>query len=267
MTLVSEGSFIDAELVVRAQKLGFNIVQFGVDYFPRTRGVSTLSSPARDRQASCGRCGRCAGSCGPSSRSRQDLIRTPVWADRRGGTVRTSAWNGPRSLRGVGRSAVGTMSRCLAPRSAPALNHGPSHTKRSGAADVPPVDPTTCGRWAPAAVAVVAFAGVAGWGALGAPVTTKRRAANALDDAAQHGLGSPRRSRRPRAPASTTLVKRPLAVELVEGASRATTSRWCSSASTTSASIPVASTASTARRRSRRSGPSRSWSSAHRPTR
>jgi glycosyltransferase involved in cell wall biosynthesis len=46
MTLVSEGSFIDAELVIRAHKLGFNIVQFGVDYFPRTRGVSTLSSPA-----------------------------------------------------------------------------------------------------------------------------------------------------------------------------------------------------------------------------
>jgi glycosyltransferase involved in cell wall biosynthesis len=46
MTLVSEGSFIDAELVIRANKLGFNIVQFGVDYFPRTRGVSTLSSPA-----------------------------------------------------------------------------------------------------------------------------------------------------------------------------------------------------------------------------
>jgi hypothetical protein len=44
--LRSEGSFIDAELVVRANKLGFNIVQFGVDYFPRTRGVSTLSSPA-----------------------------------------------------------------------------------------------------------------------------------------------------------------------------------------------------------------------------
>ena len=43
--LESEGSFIDAELVIRAQKLGFEIVQFGVDYFPRTRGVSTLSSP------------------------------------------------------------------------------------------------------------------------------------------------------------------------------------------------------------------------------
>jgi hypothetical protein len=30
--------------LARAQKLGFSIVQFGVDYFPRTRGISTLSS-------------------------------------------------------------------------------------------------------------------------------------------------------------------------------------------------------------------------------
>jgi len=44
--LVSEGSFIDAELVAKANRRGFRLVQFGVDYIARTRGVSTLSSPA-----------------------------------------------------------------------------------------------------------------------------------------------------------------------------------------------------------------------------
>lgn len=42
--LHSEGSFIDVELLVQAQRRGFTLMQFGVDYFPRTRGVSTLSS-------------------------------------------------------------------------------------------------------------------------------------------------------------------------------------------------------------------------------
>ncbi len=44
--LRAEGSLIDAELVVKAKNLGFAIQQIGLDYFPRSRGRSTLSSPA-----------------------------------------------------------------------------------------------------------------------------------------------------------------------------------------------------------------------------
>ena len=43
--LKSEGSLIDAELIVKAKNRGFSIQQIGLDYFPRTRGVSHLSSP------------------------------------------------------------------------------------------------------------------------------------------------------------------------------------------------------------------------------
>jgi glycosyltransferase involved in cell wall biosynthesis len=44
--LRSEGSLIDAELIVKAKNLGFQIQQLGLDYFPRSRGTSTLSSPS-----------------------------------------------------------------------------------------------------------------------------------------------------------------------------------------------------------------------------
>ena len=44
VTLKSEGSFIDAELLAKADRKGFRIIQFGTNYFHRSRGVSTLSS-------------------------------------------------------------------------------------------------------------------------------------------------------------------------------------------------------------------------------
>jgi glycosyltransferase involved in cell wall biosynthesis len=46
VTLRSEGSFIDAELLLRARGAGAHVIQMGVDYFPRRHGASKLSSPA-----------------------------------------------------------------------------------------------------------------------------------------------------------------------------------------------------------------------------
>jgi glycosyltransferase involved in cell wall biosynthesis len=44
--LKSEGSFIDAELLLRARKAGAVTIQLGLDYFPRALGASRASSPA-----------------------------------------------------------------------------------------------------------------------------------------------------------------------------------------------------------------------------
>jgi len=43
--LQSEGSFIDAELLLEARRYDLEIVEFPMTYYPRTRGLSTLSRP------------------------------------------------------------------------------------------------------------------------------------------------------------------------------------------------------------------------------
>ncbi len=44
--LHAQGSFIDAELLIEARKYGFIVKEVGVQYYARTKGVSTLASPS-----------------------------------------------------------------------------------------------------------------------------------------------------------------------------------------------------------------------------
>jgi glycosyltransferase involved in cell wall biosynthesis len=45
MNLHAEGSFIDAEILLECRRLGFEIAQLPMTYYPRTVGESTLSRP------------------------------------------------------------------------------------------------------------------------------------------------------------------------------------------------------------------------------
>lgn len=45
MRLHSEGSFIDAEMLLECRRLGYEIAQLPMNYYPRTVGESTLSRP------------------------------------------------------------------------------------------------------------------------------------------------------------------------------------------------------------------------------
>lgn len=45
LKLKSEGSFISAEFLIKAQNFGYKIKEIGVDYLPRSYGISRLSSP------------------------------------------------------------------------------------------------------------------------------------------------------------------------------------------------------------------------------
>ena len=82
---------------------------------------------------------------------------------------------------------------------------------------MPPVDPTNMRRWAPAVVAVVAFAGVAGWGAL-ARGTSGSGSATSQTDPAQPVSASITPVETTAPGSTTTIVQRPLPRELVKGA-------------------------------------------------
>jgi len=87
--LTSEGSFIDAELLLEMQREGAKFAEIGMDYYPRVAGVSTLASNSvvlkilqemiRYRREAYGRTGEnLGGERGRLWTERRDQQRDPV---------------------------------------------------------------------------------------------------------------------------------------------------------------------------------------------
>lgn len=94
IVLTSEGSFIDAELLLEMQRAGARLAEIGMDYYPRVAGVSTLASNSvvlvilsemlRYRMEAYGRTSEnLGGERGRLWSERRDQSRDPVGASKR----------------------------------------------------------------------------------------------------------------------------------------------------------------------------------------